>query len=184
MTSRGPADPGRRDRIVQATYELLADRGLPAVTHRTVARAAGVPLGSTTYYFDSLDDLLSGVLEMLVDEYEQTVRTWARRLCGSTREELARAVTNLVVEYAAGKHARARVEYQLYLAAIDRPHLRPLAARYTAVNVDTLSMVVDRPTAVALSAAVDGATIRALVSPEPPDRDELEAAFAAICTTS
>ena len=37
--------------------------GRQAVTHRAVAEEAGVPLGSTTYYFDSRDDLLGQALE-------------------------------------------------------------------------------------------------------------------------
>ncbi|MQA03189.1 MAG: TetR family transcriptional regulator [Streptosporangiales bacterium] len=179
-TPRGPADPGRRERIVAAAYDLVAKNGLGGVTHRTVAAAADVPLGSTTYYFDSLDDLLAGVLAKLVDEYAEYLREWAAPLADSAPQQLVPALVELVTDYASDR-GRARVEYQLCLAAMDRPHLQELAERYTASTVETLCTLVDRPTAVALSAAVDGFAIRVLVSPGAPDRAELAAAFGAIC---
>lgn len=52
-----PAD-GRRGEILEAALALIAEQGFAAVTHRRVAARAGVPLGSTTYYFDSRDHLL------------------------------------------------------------------------------------------------------------------------------
>ncbi|HEY8525960.1 MAG TPA: TetR family transcriptional regulator [Acidimicrobiales bacterium] len=62
---RPATDKGRArwDRIVQAAAELLTDGGPPAVTHRAVAARAGVPLGSTTYYFADRDELLAAAIE-------------------------------------------------------------------------------------------------------------------------
>lgn len=48
----------RRAAIVRAAAELATEKGFAAVSHRGVAERAGVPLGSTTYYFSCLDDLL------------------------------------------------------------------------------------------------------------------------------
>lgn len=176
---RGPGDPGRRDRIVSAVLDLVAEHGMAGVSHRTVARAAGVPLGSTTYYFDSLDDLLAGALERLVDDYEATLREWAEQLAGADRTALAVAATDLVVDYLRDRR-RARMEYALCVAAMDRPALRQAAARYTAVSVDVFATLVPRPVAVALTAAVDGFLVEALVAPEPLDRAAVEAAVATI----
>lgn len=179
-TPRGPADPGRRERIIAAAYDVLASDGLGGVTHRRVAAAADVPLGSTTYYFDSLDDLLAAALEQCVDEYTDHLRHWARSLAGTSRRQLGPALADLVTEYASDR-GKAHLEYQLYVAAIDRPSLQPLAARYTANTVETLSTLVDENTAFAISAIIDGLVIRLLVSPDPPTRTELAAAFSAIC---
>ena len=44
--------------ILEAALRVIAERGVEAVTHRAVADAAGVPLSATTYYFESLDELL------------------------------------------------------------------------------------------------------------------------------
>src|SRR5437764_249747 len=59
---RGPNDPERRARIAKAAIEVVAQKGIDGLTHRAVAAAAGVPLGSTTYHFATLDDLLEVAL--------------------------------------------------------------------------------------------------------------------------
>src|SRR4029453_5628554 len=53
-----PAAEGRRAAILEATLRVIAAGGVDDVTHRRVAAEAGVPLGSTTYYFASRDDLV------------------------------------------------------------------------------------------------------------------------------
>jgi DNA-binding transcriptional regulator YbjK len=55
-----PAGPpeGRRALILEATLRLIAEGGVDSVTHRRVAKAAGVSLSATTYYFDSREHLL------------------------------------------------------------------------------------------------------------------------------
>ncbi|MHC4910387.1 MAG: TetR/AcrR family transcriptional regulator [Planctomycetota bacterium] len=55
--SRSRSDE-RRLLLLETTLRLVAVGGVDAVTHRRVAQAAGVPLGSTTYYFDSREHLL------------------------------------------------------------------------------------------------------------------------------
>src|SRR2546430_15502886 len=54
---------GRREQILEAALRGIGRSGREAVTHRAVAEEAGVRLGSTTYYFDSRDDLLGQALE-------------------------------------------------------------------------------------------------------------------------
>ena len=51
-------DPQRRDRIIDACLEVLAEHGVAGTSHRRVAAAAGVPLGSMTYHFTGMDELL------------------------------------------------------------------------------------------------------------------------------
>lgn len=51
-------DPQRREKIIQATLEAVKLYGIHAVTHRKIATLAGVPLGSMTYYFSGIDELL------------------------------------------------------------------------------------------------------------------------------
>lgn len=55
---RSKRDPqGRRRAIAQAAAELLLFEGPKSVTHRSVAKKAQVPLGSTTQYFSSINEL-------------------------------------------------------------------------------------------------------------------------------
>lgn len=53
-----PQSELKRRAILDAVLRVVAGGGVEAVTHRRVAAEAGVPLGSTTYYFASRDDLL------------------------------------------------------------------------------------------------------------------------------
>lgn len=55
--------------IVDAAAAIAREQGFGAVRHRAVAQRARVPLGSTTYYFSSLDDLLGAVATALYDEW-------------------------------------------------------------------------------------------------------------------
>src|SRR6185312_15343969 len=53
----------RREHLLEVTIELVAREGIDAVTHRRVAELAGVPLGSTTYYFASREEMLVEALK-------------------------------------------------------------------------------------------------------------------------
>ena len=57
-----PKGERRRYALVNAAAELLREGGFEAVRHRAVARRAGLPLASTTYYFSSLDDLIASAV--------------------------------------------------------------------------------------------------------------------------
>lgn len=48
-----------RARMLQAVLDIVVERGMRAVRHRAVAERAGVSLGSTTYHFSSIEDLIT-----------------------------------------------------------------------------------------------------------------------------
>lgn len=56
----------RRQALVEAAGHVLAADGFEAVRHRAVAQRAGMPLGATTYYFSSRDDLVVAALRGLI----------------------------------------------------------------------------------------------------------------------
>jgi DNA-binding transcriptional regulator YbjK len=72
MTSRvEPVQRRSRDRrelLLRAAVDLLADGGPKAVTHRAVAARAGVPQASTTYYFASIQELTDEALRLHLSE--------------------------------------------------------------------------------------------------------------------
>ena len=45
-------------KILNATLNLIADKGLASLSHRSIANAAGVQLAMTTYYFGTIDNIL------------------------------------------------------------------------------------------------------------------------------
>jgi AcrR family transcriptional regulator len=62
-TTRGAQAAQTRQRIIEATWNVIAERGLAALTTRTVARDAGISHGMCHYYFAGKDDLVLAVAE-------------------------------------------------------------------------------------------------------------------------
>jgi len=79
---RGANDPARRERILEATLRVIEAHGVQGASHRIIAAEAGVPLGSLTYYFAGLEDIL-----------EQSFTLLAERSARSYGEDLATAAT-------------------------------------------------------------------------------------------
>jgi TetR/AcrR family transcriptional regulator, regulator of autoinduction and epiphytic fitness len=55
-------DAGARQRIMEATVQIMRDEGYAAATSRRVAALAGVKAALVYYYFDTMDDLFVAVL--------------------------------------------------------------------------------------------------------------------------
>ncbi|MFI0740509.1 TetR/AcrR family transcriptional regulator [Streptomyces sp. NPDC021100] len=170
-------DPDRRDRIVEAAVRVVAARGLGALSHRAVAAEADVPLGSTTYHFATLDDLLVEAVRRTTREWLDGLAAWERGLPADA--PLADAVADLVAESLAGDRARLELEYELYAAALRRPAVRPVAAEC----VEEMAAVLGRRTpdaaaARALAALLDGVLLQCLVSGRPFARAEVREAVA------
>lgn len=61
----------KRTVILNSAIELLLDEGLKGVTHRQVAAAAGVPVGSIGYYYSSREKLIATCFEHLTHARSQ-----------------------------------------------------------------------------------------------------------------
>ncbi|MFL5750920.1 MAG: TetR/AcrR family transcriptional regulator, partial [Chloroflexota bacterium] len=63
MNIRGStAEPAINERILDATMAIVGRCGLEAVTHRAVAREAGVSLGAISHHFPTRQALLEAAL--------------------------------------------------------------------------------------------------------------------------
>ena len=63
MTKKQSRGQETKERILQAALQVIKTQGMRAVRHRAIATEAGVPLGSTTYHFKSIEDLISSTFE-------------------------------------------------------------------------------------------------------------------------
>ncbi|MFB9840054.1 TetR/AcrR family transcriptional regulator [Actinoallomurus acaciae] len=172
---RGPTDPARREKIANAAIAVVAERGVEGVTHRAVAAAAGVPLGSTTYHFATLDDLLAVALRTAADHNVARLRAWERDLPAGA--DLAAALTDLVVRGLTEERSQTVVEYELYVAALHRPPLRPASNGWDDALVELFASRTDAVTGRLLAAAFCGLLMQALLADPPPTRDEIDALF-------
>ena len=57
-----------KHKIFLATLRIIRNQGMRAVRHRAVAEEAGVSLGSTTYHFKSLDDLIASTFVYWIEQ--------------------------------------------------------------------------------------------------------------------
>ena len=122
--ARQPRGEERIEEILRATLALINDKGLGAVTHRTVSDACGVPLGSLTYYFASKQDLLRAALRLFVEEDVAQLRATAHDLlaAGASGPEVVERFA-AVLDQAASSLA----QFDLYLEASRDPVLRETA---------------------------------------------------------
>lgn len=155
-------DPERRQRIVDAALRVVGARGIEGLSHRTVAAEADVPLGSTTYHFASLDELLVAALRQANEGFGRELRESGAPADPET--DLAGELARHMGQWIAGERTGVELEYELYLAALRRPALRPVAAEWTDVVAEVLSRRTDPVTARALVALMDGICLQVLLT--------------------
>ncbi|PSJ25930.1 TetR family transcriptional regulator [Streptosporangium nondiastaticum] len=167
-------DPRRRiEEIAAATEKVIAEHGIEGVTHRLVAETAGVPLGATTYHFATKDDLITAALRRAVDRFAVYLDDWTARHHGQDTEALAEDLADAFVSCFGSQRDQQVVEFELYLAALRRPKLRPLADQYTELSVQALTHFADPLTATAAAAALNGLTLRGLAGTSTPHRENI-----------
>ncbi|MGW7267194.1 TetR/AcrR family transcriptional regulator [Streptomyces sp. NPDC054842] len=162
-------DPERRRRIVEAAIRVVGAKGIAGLTHRSAAAEADVPLGSTTYHFATLDELLVAALRQANEGFAKVLA--ARGALEDTRTDLAAELAGLVGEWLAGDRTGVELEYELYLAALRRPALRPVAAEWCEDLAGRLARRTDPLTARALVALVDGICLQVLLTGTPYDEE-------------
>jgi DNA-binding transcriptional regulator YbjK len=171
--SRRRFDPHRRERIAGAAIKVVAERGIEGLTHRAVAAEADVPLGSTTYYFADLDDLLAAALERAAAANIAELRAWGDTV--ASRTELPGALAELIVRSLGPDRALWMVGFELYVAALRRPAMRALSIEWDTAFVAILSGHVGEHRARALVAATNGLIIQTLLADPPPSQADVEA---------
>ena len=179
--ARGPTDPTRRDRIADAALAIALEQGVAAVSHRAVAERAGVPLGSTTYHFKSLDDLLVTAVERATEQYAADLRRWSRAITNGDAD-LVEAICDYVDTALGADRQRTRAAYDLYFAALRRPALMAPARAWAAVTSRALEPHTSRAAARALNVLLDGVLIQALLGGAVMPRQELAAILQAVLT--
>ncbi|MDH6698381.1 TetR family transcriptional regulator [Streptomyces sp. MAA16] len=160
-------DPGRRQRIIDAAIRVVGAKGIAGLSHRSVAAEADVPLGSTTYHFATLDDLMVAALRQANEGFANLLA--ARGALTDPDTDLAAELAGLLGEWLGGDRTGVELEYELYLAALRRPALRPVAAAWADDLTARLAARTDPATARALVAVLDGVCLQVLLTDTPYD---------------
>ena len=117
-TARDPSTkrvPLSRQRVIEAAIRLADARGIDALTMRRLAQELGVEAMSVYYYVANKDDILDGIVEVVLDECElpEAGEEWKsaiRRTAISTHEVLVRHpwAANLILSGAGTGPGRLR----------------------------------------------------------------------------
>lgn len=162
----------RRAKITEAVIEVVEEHGVRNLTHRRVAERAGVPLGSTTYFFDSLDDLMMAGLELASSRNIAHLRRVAGRIRRGEPMDVVLAETG--AEIVSTHRARLIAEYELFTEATRTPSLREIALRWNdELAAGVRPFVADDAAADILVHAYHGLLLDALLQPEPPTAADL-----------
>lgn len=172
-TASTPKGERRRQALIEAAADLL-EQGFDAIRHRAVAERAGLPLASTTYYFDSLDELITAAVEHR--GWEELARGRAQLEELQDPEPGLDTLIDLVldqllgVEPESGDAEAVLLRYERLVATGRRPYLRPLM-RAMAVELRKLltdifarcGMPLSRDRIEQVIAVVDGAVVNAIL---------------------
>lgn len=176
-----PKGERRRDELIAAAAALLGSGGFDAVRHRAVAEKAGLPLASTTYYFSSLEELITAAVELHGREGLAEGRARLAALPGGTPDEAE--LVELFLDQLLGVASRdggldvVLLRYEQLVGSGRRPYLAPLM-RAMRVEFDALlGEILDRAghrrdeaALCDLVAVIDGSVISALIEADPDPR--------------
>ncbi|WP_067480045.1 TetR/AcrR family transcriptional regulator [Actinomadura hibisca] len=158
-------DPGRRDRLIDAALTVIAERGVAGTTHREIARAADVPLGSMTYHFASLDEVLA---EAFTRHADAMARVFDERLdAAGDRAAAVEAVITLVSDDLLGSRHDLVLTVELYVAAARNPALKAVTKAWMARSRRALQRHFDATTARELDALIEGLVLHSALSTDP-----------------
>lgn len=171
-------DPqARRREIVAAAAELIVEVGVSALTHRMIAARAEVPLGATTQYFATLDDLRAEALRHLAAEVD--ARMEGIRSALLDRGTTPAVIADLLVQGLADARAM-EADRAVVTAAVNDPQLRELARRWSAQMAGFLADDYGADRATAASVFIDGVLWHSRIDDEPLSGSLIETALAGI----
>lgn len=169
----------RREALLEAASELAAEVGAGAVTHRAVAARAGVPLSTTSYFFSSIDELVTEALrrgaQSRVGEFDAAERVWVLG-----EGEVESLLEDLVDQLLGSSATSEGTQVEFYLAAGRHEELRSDASATVSRFAARSQWQLERAgapraeeTAWALQAHADGAMLHRLAGVDTDHRRRL-----------
>lgn len=163
-----PNDPGRKERILDAALDVIAENGVHRTTHRRIATRARVPLGSLTYYFDGIDDLLAQAFARLADTMSQFYRRALDQ--AGTAAEAEAAVVELICGPAYATDRELVLIFEMYAYANHHSAVAEITRSWLARSRESLTLHFPAGVARALDALIEGWPMHRAFEAAPLDR--------------
>ena len=160
-------DPDRRSRIIDAALDVIAAEGVAGTSHRKVAAVADVPLGSMTYHFTGMEELLREAFTRFAD---RVADRFDQRMAGVRgREDALDAIAaNVTDDIYAGPNDLV-LTHELYTLAAREPAFRTITEQWMGRTRAVLERHFDPLTARLLDALIEGLAIHRALDRVPAD---------------
>jgi len=160
--------PDRRDQIIDAALKVIADEGVVGTSARKVAARADVPLGSITYHFEGMDELLREAFTRYTTDVSG--RSTARLTAATTRDEAKAAVVDVILRDLYDSPESFSITLELYNLASRKLEYRQLAQDWMARSRAAFNRHFDEDEARMLDALAEGMSIHQSLEPHPDAR--------------
>ncbi|WP_296575559.1 TetR/AcrR family transcriptional regulator [Phreatobacter sp.] len=182
-------------RVLAATAELVAEKGIDGVTLAEAGERAGYSRGLAAHYFGSRDELLAAMAEAIHDEFSQQRR---ERLRGTSGLARLMATLDASFERPAVGMVKMRAYIAVLMGAAHKPALAEAVATFnresatefgrligSAMEAGEIRPDIDaRTQALILSAALRGIMAQWVLDPEGVDLVRIREEFIALVARS
>jgi DNA-binding transcriptional regulator YbjK len=124
----------KREALLEAAIRVISLEGMRGLTHRAVETEAGVPHGSTTYYFGTRHDLLVSLMAYMSERGRREIEPIARGLALTLADRSKPVDLDLIASaLIAWLDAAAEMElarYELQITAARDPEMKKLMTEH------------------------------------------------------
>jgi DNA-binding transcriptional regulator YbjK len=160
-------DPQRRDHIIDAALRVIVSQGVAGTSHRKVAVEAGVPLGSMTYHFSGMDELLREAFARFSDGV--AVAFEGSLAAAGDAGEVKAAIVETINENIFESRESLILTLELYALAARDERFRDLTTSWMGRSRRALERHFDPRVARELDALVEGLTIHRALDVDAQD---------------
>lgn len=146
--------------LLEAALKVAAQHGVRGITHRKVVAQAAISLGSTSYYFASLD-------ELVLEAFRHFSKLERERHDGlfetaDSRDEIVDAILQLVVTQSANTE-RAILLYELYAQGVRDHRYAEIVCDWSRMMAARLEARYSREVAAHIEVLIEGLTFQQLM---------------------
>lgn len=164
-------DPERKQRIIEACLTVIAERGVAGTSHRVVAAEAHVPLGSMTYHFAGMHDLLHQAFDQFADRSIAEFR--ARMGAATNADEACEGIAASIEHDVLATQRDMNINLEFYALVAHDESFRDISSRWMTATQEAMGRFFDRETVVLLDAMIEGLTLHRALGGEPRDSEAI-----------
>ena len=147
--------------LVEAALQIIRESGVKSVTHRKVCSYAGVALGSSTYHYENLDNL---ILDAFAHYVERVSVRYEKQFEGATSDDdLIEAILTLVNAMTTDM-GNAILEWELLAEAGRQDAYRELGHKWSSRARGAVERYVSPKVAHMLETIWDGSTVHRVLN--------------------